>query len=234
MRSELITACSPSGYAQYGKAGIASMREHWPIPVTVYADAPMVIAGASVRLTTEIPGWSALQAQLPSVNPSGSQPENYRWNAKKFAVKCAVWAHAAMHCEADALVWLDADTVTKASVPVGLAADLLGEADVAYLGRGAMHPETGCVVFRIPQALYLIHACLAAYQTGAFRSWKDGWTDCHVLRWALGCTGAKGRDLTSHQYAGEWDSKVDAFALSPLGDFVTHLKGGLKRQAVPA
>lgn len=234
MHTELVTSCSPNGYADYGSAGIASMRRHWPMPLTVYVDAPKSIRGASVRLTSEIPGWSSLRSQLPATNPRASQPENYRWNAQKFAVKCAVWAHAAAHTNARELVWLDADTVTVRDVPEDLAGDLLDGANVAYLGRGEMHPETGCVVFRLPEALPLIRSCLAAYQTGAFLDWVDGWTDCHVLRWALRATSAWSRDLTSDRHVAEWTSRVDAFALSPLGPYVTHLKGGLKRKDVTA
>lgn len=231
MRTEVITSCSVEGYFDYGSAGIASMRQHWSCPVVFYADARM--PGAS-RLTTEIPGWPALQAQLPTMNPDAAKPGNYIWNARKFAVKCAVWAHAAEHSTANALVWLDADTVTRQSVLSGFVADLLGDADVAYLGRRTMHPETGCVVFRLPEALPVIRLCLAAYQTGVFRQWSDGWTDCHALRWALSSASVTSRDVTSLRHPGPWTSSVDAFALSPLGRYVVHLKGGRKRQAVPA
>src|SRR5688572_3672384 len=197
MQAELVTACSLGGYAAYGATGIETMRDRWPIPLTVYADTSTDVPGAEVRLTTEIPGWPGLRAQLPAINPSAANPTNYIWNARKFAVKCAVWAHAAAQTRAQALVWLDADTVTVADLPPGLVSDLLGPADVAYLGRRAMHPETGCVVFRLPEALPVIHGCLSAYQTDTFRYWADGWTDCHALRWALQATGVPARDLTS-------------------------------------
>jgi hypothetical protein len=110
-----------------------------------------------------------------------------------------------------------------------LLADVLGDADVAYLGRGSMHPETGVVVFRVPDALPLLAWCCEVYRSGAFTS-LEGWTDCHVLRSGLlGCR-ERVRDLTSHTYDGRWNSSVDAVALSPFRPYLEHLKGTQRKK----
>jgi hypothetical protein len=152
------------------------------------------------------------------------------WDAQRFAVKAFVWLAAAERLERGILTWLDADTVVEAPVPADLPASLLEGADVAYLGRGrTMHPETGAVFFRIPEALPLLRWCVDCYRFDWFRQLEFGWTDCHVLRAGLAATSTRARDLTSH-LAPAWNSSVDAFALSPLGPYVTHYKGTRRKR----
>jgi hypothetical protein len=197
--------------------------------VDAVSDVPVM-----TRRTGDIPGWIETRATLPvtSDDPTRYKATGYLWNAAKFAVKVFVWHDAAERLERGILTWLDADTVIRQSVPVGLSMKMLRSADVAYLGRGAMHPETGYVVFRIPEALPLLRWCCEAYRTHRYRKIKTGWTDCHVLRAGIAARKVAARDLTSHK-AYHWRSTVDAMALSPLGPYVTHLKGkDRKRKAL--
>jgi hypothetical protein len=98
---------------------------------------------------------------------------------------------------------------------------LLGRADVAYLGRGPMHPETGYVGFRIPQALPLLDWCCEAYLSERFRTMTDGWTDCHILRAGLKAVPVRSVDLTRGRYSG--DSNI--WPSSPLASRLDHAKG---------
>lgn len=247
MSIEIVTSFSPDGYARYGRACVDSITKHWPYPLTVYADAPLAIDGVTVRLTSDIPSWPETRDRLPSTRPDAPttghdkwtrKPDSYLWDARRFAVKPFVWLHAAELMGEGLLVWLDADTVTTSPVPADLIPALMGGADVAYLGRGPMHPETGFVVFRVPEALPMLHWCANAYLLGWFVRWSDGWTDCHVLRaglkaWTTDHWPLSSRDLTSHLRA-EWSSRADAFDLSPIGPFVQHRKGSQrKREGMP-
>lgn len=246
MSTEIVTSFSPAGADLYGRRCVASVRAHWPHPLTVYADALIDLSGVPVRLTSEIPGWPETQPRLPATRPDAPmtgfdkwtrKPENYIWNAHRFAVKAFVWLDAAERMERGILVWLDADTVTTADVPGDLIERLVAGVDIAYLGRGPMHPETGFVAFRVPEALPLLRYCCDIYTSGFYRTMCKGWTDCHALEDALLMQPIKARDLTSHTWAGEWRSSVDAFSLSPLGPYVQHLKGPQRKQAwagVPA
>jgi hypothetical protein len=230
MPTEIVTSFSPTGAELYGRRCVASIKAYWPHPVTVYTDALDV---TTTRLTGDIPCWSATKARLPETRPDvpaggdkwTQKPTSYLWNARKFAVKPFVWKDAAERLGSGLLVWLDGDTVTTAPVPDGLIKDVMDGVDVAFLGRGAMHPETGFVAFRVPEALPMLRWCVEAYRLGGFLALNDGWTDCHVLRAGLSAVGAKARDLTS-PLALDWRSSVNAFALSPLGPYVEHLKGG--------
>ena len=226
-----MTSFSLSGELAYG-ARMVESASRWPSQLVVYADYPTTRANI-VRPTTAIPGWIETQHTLPfkSNKPEGYKPTGYLWNAQKFAVKCFVWRDAAERLERGVLTWLDADTVIRKRVPAGLSERLLGTADVAYLGRGVMHPETGYVAFRIPEALPLLRWCCDRYTSGKFKKIKTGWTDCHVLRAGMKKLRVPAVDLTSSK-SQVWHSKVDAVALSPLGPYVTHLKGkAAKREA---
>ena len=225
MRVEVVTSCSVDGYALYGKACVRSYLKYWPFPLKVYTDSPLKIDGVTTKLTGQIAGWPHASRMLPFYNSAAEKPASYLWNAQRYAVKPFVWHDAARKMESGILAWLDADTVTTGPVPTGILEDMLGEADVAYLGRGDMHPENGCVVFRLPEAMPLLSWCRKAYQKDRYLSWHDGWTDCHALREGLRAVPTRSRDLTSLAYPGEWRSHVDAFALSPLGPYVIHLKG---------
>lgn len=230
MRAELVTSFSVEGAELYGHRCVASVQAHWSHPLVAYTDAPMACTGADVRLTSDIPEWVQTKVRLPHMRPDAPfKPTNYVWDARRFAVKVFVWHDAAVRLGHGLLVWLDGDTVTTADVPASLPLALVGESSVAYLGRGEMHPETGIVVFRLPEALPLLRWCREFYATGAFHALQDGWTDCHVLRAGLEATGLYARDLTSHLH-DEWRSSVDAVALSPWGRYVQHLKGPARKR----
>jgi hypothetical protein len=241
MRTEVVTSFSPSGAEAYGRRCVASLRAYWPHSAVVYADAPIDLPGVTVRLTDDIQGWRETKAQLPSTRPDAAttghdkwtrKPTSYLWDAKRFGVKPFVWLDAAEKLERGILVWVDGDTVTTNPIPATLPADVLADADVAYLGRGSMHPESGVVVFRVPEALPLLRWCRNAYDFCWFAPFEDGWTDCHVLRAGLSTWPrkfVKARDLTSH-LNGTWRSSVDAVALSPFGPYLEHLKGTQRKK----
>ena len=231
MRVEVVTSFSHLGYLVYGHKCLQSYARNWPFPLKVYLDTPMRMNGVQTRLTRAIPKWLETSIYLPTHNSQAEKPYSYLWNARRYAVKPFIWHDAAKRLGSGVLAWIDADTVTNTHVPSGIFHEMLGDADVAYLGRGEMHPENGCVVFRVPEALPLLTWCRKSYTTHKYRIWPDGWTDCHVLRRGLEAVKkVRSRDLTSCAHAGEWNSSIDAFGLSPLAPYVIHLKGNRQKR----
>ena len=220
VREQVVTSFSRAGADAYGRRCVQSWDA--AAPLVIYLDEPMHLP-VETRLTSEIPLWLQTRSQLPNQNEAASRPEYYRWQARRFAVKPFVWLDAAEKLGSGVLTWLDGDTVTRRRIPDGFFVGLLEGADVAYLGRGPMHPETGYVGFRIPAALPLLRWCRDAYLTGAFRG-LDGWTDCHVLRAALRAVPVRATDLTSDRYVG--NSHI--WPVSPLAPYLTHFKGRKK------
>jgi hypothetical protein len=238
VQTQVITSFSPRGAREYGVRGVKQFRRYSSLPLVVYLDRLEPIPHVEIRLTSDILGWPETKASLPMRNGKATKPERYTWQAQRFAVKPFVWWDAALRfywgemqgLESGVLMWMDGDTQAIAPVPSRLPVDLLGGADVAFLGRQHMHPETGCVVFRIPEALDLIDWCKYAYETGTFQGWTDGWTDCHALRHGIQATGIYARDLTSERYQG----KSHIWPVSPLAPYFLHFKGKQKRLGVPA
>jgi hypothetical protein len=232
-RDVVVTSWSPDGYRLYGKHFLKSFHRHWDEAwdrLVLYADAPMVHPKLTVRYTGDIPEWAELSARWksdPSVHGWAtpdyprSKHHSYVWDAARFAVKVFVWRDAAVKLGRGTLTWLDGDTRTKGEVTREWPRSLLGRADVAYLGRGPMHPETGYVGFRIPQALPLLDWCCDAYLSERFRTMTDGWTDCHILRAGLKAVPVRSVDLTRGRYSG--DSNI--WPSSPLASRLDHAKG---------
>lgn len=238
-RELVVTSWSSDGYRLYGRRFLKRFRKYWPasVPLVVYADSAAVHRKVEVRYTFDIPEWAALAERWkhdPSVHGWSTKEYpreknySYLWDAARFARKVFVWRDAARKMEAGTLTWLDGDTETKGRVPEDWATGLLGDSDVAYLGRGPMHPETGYVGFRIPDAMPLLDWCCEAYASESFRAMEDGWTDCHILRAAIKAVPVRAVDLTKGRYRGEshiWPS-------SPLACRIDHGKGlRLKRHA---
>lgn len=229
MRVEVVTSFSREGYFLYGQRCVESYMQHWTFPLLTYLDTPMYVEGTTPLLTRNLPGWRDTIRTLAYENKDAEKPASFLWNARRYAVKPFIWHHAAKRLGSGILVWIDADTIITAPVPDGFFVDLLGGADVAYLGRGPMHPENGCVVFRVPEALPLLAWCRKMFEQRRYAAWKDGWTDCHALRHGLAAVPVKARDLTSHAHP-EWRSSVDAFALSPFAPYMIHLKGARQKR----
>ena len=235
----VVTSWPTYGYRLYGRRFLKRYRKYWPKAhqLVIYTDAPEVHADVDVRFTYDIPDWVSLSRSWwtdPAVHgwSTAEYPRekqvSYVWDAARFAVKVFVWRDAARKLGRGTLTWLDGDTETKMNIPSGWPRHLIGPADVAYLGRDKMHPETGYVGFRIPDALPLLDWCCEAYVSGRFRAMKDGWTDCHIFRAGLKATQVNARDLTRGRYTG--DSHI--WPASPLHPYIGHDKGFLsKREA---
>lgn len=230
----LVSSFSAKGAELYGYRCVSTFREYWPQPMVVYVDQKMEMEGVDLRLTYHIPQWLQVRRRLPFMgHPYGWKPTSFIWNAAKFGVKPFVWLDAAKELEDGILTWVDGDTVAIGRAPKGLTEDILDGAWVGYLGRGVMHPEMGYVSFRIPEALPLIKRCCQIYSTRQYRHMTDGWTDCHVFRAALLSADMQkirnnSLDFTSSLHPGVWRSSVDAVALSPVGQYMEHLKGDRK------
>ena len=230
-RQVVVTSFSPEGARIYGWKMVKSFRRFWDVPLVIYTDTPASFPCGAVRLTSDIQDWSALRASWqhdPSVHgcPDPAYPDREKhyafvWDAARFAVKAFVICDAAERLKRGVLTWLDGDTVTTQEVDPQFTVNLLGDADVAYLGRRHLYPETGYLGLRLPEALPLVRWCRDAYVTGSFRALTDGWTDCHVFQEALRQVPVRARNLTAH--VDTTDSHI--WAYSPLADYLDHRKG---------
>lgn len=237
-RDIVVTSWSSDGFRLYGQRFLKRFHKYWPesTELVLYADAPEIHRGVDVRFTSDIPEWVELSERWrdDAAAHGWSTPEyprekdySYLWDAARFAVKVFVWRDAARRLGSGTVTWLDGDTETHARVSDGWVSSLLGGASVAYLGRGKMHPETGYVGFRVPEALALLDWCCEAYVSERFRLMRDGWTDCHILRAGLNAVAVSAVNLTKGKYKG----KSHIWPASPLEPFIDHAKGVRRKRA---
>ncbi|MBX3603203.1 MAG: hypothetical protein KF863_21490 [Rubrivivax sp.] len=226
MNVSAITTCSAAGWEQYGRRMAASWAQHWPVPLTVWAEGFTVdVDGVLARDLTTVTWLQAFKRRHP-YNRRGRY--NFRLDAARFAHKTATVIEHALRCEADWLIWVDADTVTHADVPPEFVEQLLPRRDefIAWLDRETSYPECGFYVLNLqhPQCEELLQAWRALY-TAATVFRLPEWHDSFVLEWlvkrtfklkACSLSGEAGR-ATSHPFIN-----------GPLGAYMDHLKGTRK------
>lgn len=241
MRITVVTSFSPAGHEQYGRRFLQTFDQHFAgeIDLVVYAEEqfPHHHGGSlEVRSLFGIDlAVDFIEQFKDDKLASGREPTpvwkskdradgySFRTDAVKFCRKVFAITDAAdrllrARSEDQLLVWLDADVVTHARVPSRFFIDLLGDHDVAYLGREGTHSECGFLTFRIPAAVPLIERWQRFYADGTFlraREWHDSYlfdlarAELHRLRY---------RNLTPGGRGHVWFQ-------SPLAAHFDHLKG---------
>lgn len=239
----VVTCIGPGGWELYGKKFVESFKEHWPseIQLTVfYHDEkfdPIPAANIDYRdllaVDPEVGDFRAFCGTNPRFKGEMEQGYNFRLDAYKFCHKVYATTHLAFDLyEAKYkgwLIWLDADTITRAKVDKAWLDTLLPpQADVVHLPRIPLpYSETSFVAFNFArdQSLKLLANLRDAYvdkEVFGYAEWHDGFIFSRLLRMAANNETAV-FSLTPPEYGG-----IDAFDNSPLSEKMVHLKGNKK------
>lgn len=239
----MITVCtgfSPVGYDQYASWCLDSFARHWPkdVRLVAYVERPVVMPrGAGLPLS--VTGINAfIDAWKDTPLACGREPTerwkdneraakySYKWDAVKFCRQLAIPAHAAEGLpDGDTLVWLDADVLAFRPVPASLVSDLLGDADLCYLGRGAKHSEIGFWAVKLsPATREFLNALRDVYISEDVFGLRE-WHSAYVFDYVRGKYAPKmvTRDLSPGGRGHVWFT-------TPLGNCLDHLKGDRKRR----
>lgn len=240
MLTTIVTSFSPAGYEQYGRRFIETFDRFFPgeIDLIVYAEhrfahnpdsrldvRPLFgidICADFVDEYSKIPLACGREVTPAWKAKDRADGYSFKTDAVKFCRKVFAIADAARRLpEARLLVWMDADSFTFAKVPSDFLCQLLGDADVAYLGRVGAHSECGFLAFRMPEAMPLIHRWELFYASGQFIRARE-WHDSYLFDLARDdVQGLRYRDLTPGGRGHVWCG-------SPLGAYIDHLKGNRK------
>jgi hypothetical protein len=205
IRIRVCSGFSPEGRRQYGERFLAAFDRYWPrsTELQVYVEEPTPMPRDAERSLWSIPGATEFRARWaadPKVNGREAQPcwkerevsrgYSFKTDAYKFFKQILIPEAAAVGLEpGDVLVWLDADVETTAAVPEGFVDQLLGDADVAYLGRTGSHSEIGFWAVRIgdqqDRVRHFLHAIAEQYRSGRFLDlpeWHSAFVWDHVRR----------------------------------------------------
>jgi hypothetical protein len=237
---KVCTGFSPKGREIYGERFVASFRVYWPEDVVL--DVFTEDARDGERSLWTCPGVAEFiddhagdpekngrprpgQRECPPQWKPGAWAEgyNYRFDAVKFCRQLFIPETAAAGMDdGDILVWLDGDVETTAPVPVGFVDSLLGDADGAFLGRGAKHSEIGFWAVRIgDRTMEFLRELAEIYRSDAvfeLAEWHSAYVWDQVRRRHAGLAW---KDLTPGGSGHVWPG-------SPLGPFTRHDKGRRK------
>jgi hypothetical protein len=161
--TRVVSLAWGSAWERYAKRFADSFAEFWPddVELVMVADRDYCHPRAEWKLLRDIQGyqkfldrWGADPAARGRRPPKGTKvdAEGYSW--RHDAVKWMPQALAPLAAlegmqDGDTFVWLDADVLTKKSVPAGWVGALLAGADVACLQRPGTHSEIGFYAMKV-------------------------------------------------------------------------------------
>lgn len=240
MKFLAVTTFNRDGYQRYGQRMIDSFMRFWPVEavrLVAYPEGCGDLLNGCIDLLVAAPSVTAFRErhrENPKARGKVDGKYNYRFDAvrfchKVFAIEAA--ARLALQRGDDALIWIDADTVTHNPVPADFVEGLLPEGvDVSYLARNRGHSETGFIVFRLrTPCARLIEGVAEMYRSGEvfeLAEWHDAFVFDYVRRRLEATCNLKG-----HSLSGGFEHTNHPFINGPLGGFMDHLKGDGRKAA---
>lgn len=236
----MIRVCSgfsESGYKEYGKRFLETFHKHWPqsVELVVFTEADVEMPRGACRSLWECRGVAQFLARHRD-NPERcgtkqhakwkpkyiGRPYNFRFDAVKFFKQALIPEHASFNLnDGDILVWLDADVVTFADVPDDAIEQIIGDRDIAFLGRQGTHSEIGFWAVRLN---YRTREFLAMF-ADVWRSDKvfdlEEWHSAFVFDWCRRHTSMIQHNMTPL-------GRGHVFTDSPLRYWLDHCKGNRK------
>jgi hypothetical protein len=223
-----LLACSP-GLAAFkqrhrGNDAAHGREDRGPMPFDARA-----ALGKLLSLPGRLRGRAARSGGALRKQPK-RQGIGYRWDAVRFAHKTYCIFHAADTIDADALLWIDADTLTFRDVPRAFVESTLPEtAMLSFLGRPYRTSECGYVGYNLrhPDLRDFLACWRELYDTDALfdlAEWHDSW----VFDWVRRRFEARG--TRTHDLSACLGRRAVAhpFINGPLGAYMDHLKGERK------
>lgn len=237
----IVTGFSPSGLEEYGRNFLETFDRCWPSEVRLLAfveDATEVPRGGERSL------WSCdgvrefIDRHAPDPARRGRKPipgwrpkdrdrgYSYRFDAVKFCRQGFIPHAAALELpDGEVMAWLDGDVTTYRDVPSGFIDNVLGDADLCYLGRRNMHLELGFWAVRlVPAIRKFLEEFAELWRSDRvfdLPEWHSAFTFEHMIsvyRKKIAAT-----NMTPNGTGHVWFQ-------SPLGLYTDHLKGEWRKR----
>lgn len=203
-RIRVCSGWSPRGRKEYGEKFLWSFDPNWPaeVELAVYVEEPEPMPRNACRDLWSIPGAREFDerhrknrdAQGLVPHPKWKESEvrrgySFRHDAYKFWKQILIPAAAtADMADGDILIWLDGDVVTRRPLEVRFLHQLMGEADVVYLGRGRSHSEIGFWMVRLSPKVRTFLADIATFYTSDavfnLQEWHSAFVWDTVREWS--------------------------------------------------
>lgn len=253
----IVTTFNAKGYRKYAKKFLMTYLLNWPSDVILYAYAEScdieeqgdnLIVRDLHASSQDIVNFKKKWRNVPKANGDISNDpirskrrdsgKGFKWDAVRFSHKVYSIFHCAKNCDADFLIWMDADMICHSPVSLTQIAELIPEnKDLCYLGRDGKFPECGLYSLNLKSNSVL--SFLTEFQrvyddaeNGIFLmdEWHDSFvfeevrkkfTNLNCLNWSKSLG-----DLRPHKSnsVGEGHPLIN----SKWGSFLDHLKGSRK------
>lgn len=240
----VVSSCSKVGWEKYGKRFLKTFCQFWPMDkvmlhfvseddlnldskILTFHDLAKSPAWRKFRDKHAGTGWvrgDSADPRSKEIAPMWKRGNgyNFRFDSYKFCKKVFAIELVAKLCKGR-LLWLDADTLTHAQVPIELAANLLpANYALSCLSRVGYHSECGFVGYNLDhqQTRKFIKDFSELYSTDKvfeLAEWHDSW----VFDWL------RNKNMVA-TYNIPHKSRGHPFINSELGLYLDHLKGGRK------
>jgi len=238
-RIAVVTTFSKDGFRRYGNRMVKTWCKFWPEEVTlhVYPDEPVPLrkeqrVQAHYDPIPERDAFMRRTAGRGEYQGITQKRYDYRFDVRKFAHKPFVlWDFARNFAAgADALIWLDADTLTHSPVPFSVVDERMAppDYDIQFLGRPEKYSECGYLYFNLEgRGRSVLDRWIRYYLDMGFRQEAE-WHDSFLFdRARERLDGLVESDLTGHLHKdnGGAHPLINSF----LGEYLDHLKGNSRK-----
>lgn len=243
----VVTTFNAKGYEQYAQKFINTFLSAWPSTVTLYAyaencqiqeTATNLVVRDLHRSSPNLVLFKEKWKNVPKANGDISNDpirnqrrdalKGFKWDAVRFSHKVYSIFHCAENCDADILIWMDADMICHSPITESVLNTLIPDLiDLGFLGREGKFSECGLYSMnlksvRIKNFLNQFQRYYDEAENGIFQ--LDEWHDSFVfdavrklhplveLNWSKGLIKGEGHPLINCQW----------------GAYLDHLKGRRK------
>lgn len=247
MKYTVVTTFNRSGYDTYGRRMIQTFLQNWPkeVELWVYAEqcevdvsAPNLKVLDIEQACPELVKFKQRWAKVPYANGDvssiarlASRPDagkSFKWDAIRFSHKVYSIEHCSKNCNADILLWMDADMVCHSSITLMDLFQMCPPAkDICFLGRGKKFTECGLYSLKLRNnsVKKFIGDFVGMYQNAEQGIFKlDEWHDSFVFDSVRRRHRLNELDWTGAVFKGEGHPLIN----SEWGRWLDHLKGDRK------
>jgi len=243
----VVTTFHAKGYEQYAQKFIKTFTQQWPTTVNLYVytedceiseSAPNLIIRDLHSSSQPLVNFKNKWRNVPKANGDVSQDpirskrrdsgKGFKWDAVRFAHKVYSIFHCAENCDAEILIWMDADMICHSPMSENILDTLIPKSiDLGFLGREGKFSECGLYSMnlssiRIKKFLNQFQHFYDDAENGIFQ--LDEWHDSFVFDAVRKLHPLIESDWSKGLIKGEGHPLIN----SPWGAFLDHLKGKRK------
>ena len=244
----VVTTFHAKGYEQYAQKFIKTFLKTWPQSVVLYVyteDCKIAETGVNLIVrdlhsasqplvdfknkSKNVPKANGDVSQDPVRSKSSDAGKGFKWDAVRFSHKVYSIFHCAANCDADILIWMDADMICHSPVDENVLNSLIPEEnDLCFLGREGKFSECGLYSLNLhkKQTKRFLKRFQEYYdkaENGIFT--LDEWHDSFVFDAVRKDVPLNSLDWSKNLIKGEGHPLIN----SAWGAYLDHLKGARKK-----